>query len=112
MISERLNQLDPLEKLGSDNLVAVHQPEQLRAPSNPIRLTKALQVFWKTLLWSYGNLITWGIEAFAALVLPQWSLPELKALKICCNALLRLGSANSSHLFPIRIYSPFAFVTQ
>lgn len=73
-------------------------------------------MFWKTLLWSYGNLITWGIEAFAALVaaldLPQWSLPELKALKICCNALLRLGSANSSHLFPIRIYSPFVFVTQ
>jgi hypothetical protein len=94
----------------------VHQPAQLRAPSNPIRLTKALQVFWKTLLWSYGNLITWGIEAFAALVaalvLPQWSLPELKALEICCNALLRLGSANSSHLFPIRIYSRFAFVTQ
>jgi len=56
----------------------------LRAPSNPIRLTKALQVFWKTLRWSYGNLITWGIEAFAALVtavvLPQWSLHEWKAL--------------------------------
>jgi len=68
----------------------VHQPAQLRAPSNPIRLTKALQVFWKTLLWSYGNLITWGIEAFAALVaalvaavvMPQWSLHELKALNL------------------------------
>jgi hypothetical protein len=62
----------------------VHQPAQLRAPSNPIRLTKALQVFWKTLHWSYGNLITWGIEAFAALVaavvLPGWWLHELKAL--------------------------------
>ena len=92
----------------------MHQPAQLRAPSNPIRLTKALQVFWKTLLWSYGNLITWGIEAFAALVaalvLPQWSLPELKALEICCYALLRLGSANSSHLFPIRICYPMMSV--
>jgi hypothetical protein len=43
-------------------------------------------VFWKTLLWSYGNLITWGIEAFAALVaavvMPQWSLHELKALNL------------------------------
>jgi hypothetical protein len=52
----------------------------LRAPSNPIRLTKALQVFWKTLLWSYGNLITWGIEAFAAVVLPQCSLHDLNAV--------------------------------
>ena len=64
----------------------MHQPAQLRAPSNPIRLTKALQVFWKTLLWSYGNLITWGMDAFAALVaavvLPQWSLHELKSLKL------------------------------
>jgi hypothetical protein len=55
----------------------------LRAPSNPIRPTKALQVFWKTLPWSYGNLIAWGIEAFAALVaagvLPGWWLHELKA---------------------------------
>ena len=62
----------------------MHQPAQLRAPSNPIRLTKALQVFWKTLLWSYGNLITWGIEAFAALVtavvLPQCSLHDLNAV--------------------------------
>jgi hypothetical protein len=62
----------------------VHQPAQLRAPSNPIRLAKALQVFWKTLHWSYGNLITWGIEAFAALVaavaLPQCSLHDLKAV--------------------------------
>ncbi|WP_411873894.1 hypothetical protein [Vulcanococcus limneticus] len=45
-----------------------------------------MQVFWKTLLWSYGNLITWGIEAFAALVaavvLLQWSLHELKALNL------------------------------
>jgi hypothetical protein len=40
----------------------VHQPAQLRAPSNPIRLTKALQVFWKTLLWSYDNLITWALR--------------------------------------------------
>ena len=64
----------------------MHQPAQLRAPSNPIRLTKALQVFWKTLRWSYDNLITWGIEAFAALVaavvMPQWSLHELKALNL------------------------------
>ena len=68
----------------------MHQPAQLRAPSNPIRLTKALQVFWKTLLWSYGNLITWGIEAFAALVaalvaavvMPQLSLHELKSLNL------------------------------
>ena len=64
----------------------MHQPAQLRAPSNPIRLTKALQVFWKTLHWSYDNLITWGIEAFAALVaavvMPQWSLHELKALNL------------------------------
>jgi len=84
MISERLNPLDPLEKKGSDNLVAVHQPAQLRAPSNPIRPTKALQVFWKTLPWSYGNLISWGIEAFAALVaavvLPQCSLHDLNAV--------------------------------
>jgi len=62
----------------------VHQPAQLRAPSNPIRLTKALQVFWKTLLWSYGNLIAWAIEAFAALVaavvLPQCSLHDLNAV--------------------------------
>ena len=58
----------------------MHQPAQLRAPSNPIRLTKALQVFWKTLLWSYGNLITWGIEAFAAVVLPQCSLHDLNAV--------------------------------
>ena len=62
----------------------MHQPAQLRAPSNPIRLTKALQVFWKTLLWSYGNLITWGIEAFAALVaavvLPQCPLHDLNAV--------------------------------
>jgi hypothetical protein len=64
----------------------VHQPAQLRAPSNPIRLAKALQVFWKTLHWSYGNLITWGVEAFAALlaavVLPRWSLHEWKALNL------------------------------
>jgi hypothetical protein len=64
----------------------VHQPAQLRAPPNPIRLAKALQVFWKTLLWSYGNLITWGIEAFAALVaavvMAQLSLHELKALNL------------------------------
>ena len=64
----------------------MHQPAQLRAPSNPIRLTKALQVFWKTLHWSYGNLITWGIEAFAALlaavVLPRWSPHESKALNL------------------------------
>jgi hypothetical protein len=62
----------------------VHQPAQLRAPSNPIRLTKALQVFWKTLLWSYDNLITWGIEPFtalvAAVVMPQCSLHDLKAV--------------------------------
>jgi len=62
----------------------VHQPAQLRAPSNPIRLTKALQVFWKTLLWSYGNLITWGMDAFAALVaavvLPGWWLHDLNAV--------------------------------
>jgi hypothetical protein len=37
-------------KAGIRNQVAVHQPAQLRAPSNPIRLAKAWQVFWKTLL--------------------------------------------------------------
>jgi len=58
MISERFNPSDPPEKQGSGNQVAVHQPAQLRAPSNLIRLTKALQVFWKTLARSYGNLIT------------------------------------------------------
>jgi hypothetical protein len=60
MISEKFNPSDPPEKQGSGNQVAVHQPAQLRAPSNPIRLAKAWQVFWKTLLWSYGNLIAWG----------------------------------------------------
>jgi hypothetical protein len=106
MISERLNPLDPLEKKGSDNLVAVHQPAQLRAPSNPIRPTKALQVFWKTLPWSYGNLIAWGIEAFAELVAaavsPLRSLHELKALNI-------VTKSNRLTLPILRIFCPFAF---
>lgn len=93
----------------------MHQPAQLRAPSNPIRLTKALQVFWKTLLWSYGNLIIWGIETLAALVaavvMPQLSLHELKSLNLVYSA-VAVGSANSSHLLPIRIYCPFAFIAQ
>jgi hypothetical protein len=84
----------------------VHQPALLRAPSNPIRLTKALQVFWKTLHWSYGNLIAWGIEAFTALVAvvvpPGWSLHMSNALEFL-EVLLRLNLVNPSHLFPIHI---------
>lgn len=42
--------MDLLDKKKSCNLDSVHQPAQLRAPSNLIRLAKAWQVFWKTLL--------------------------------------------------------------
>ena len=73
-------------------------------------------MFWKTLLWSYGNLITWGIEAFAALVaalvaavvMPQWSLHELKALNLLgrsIEAWLRQFFAlfAHSHLMPTHL---------
>ena len=94
MISERFNPSDPPEKQGSGNQVAVHQPAQLRAPSNPIRLAKAWQVFWKTLLWSYGNLIA-CVGASRHLLL--W-LAALGCKRSLCNGLLLDRLANSSHM--------------